>query len=141
MERIVPRALLLAAPLLFALQCWTCGEYGEPYPAVTMPAFGGVPRRGTFERPDLLFFAGDREVARRSVADLFPEMPKTNRVVIGHSIHADRPIDSETESWLERRGRELAPTADKMIIRWNRHPTPPRKGEPQWIGDVSVSLR
>lgn len=86
------RIIFASTIALLAAQCWFIPRYGEPYPAVTMPAFGG---RGGFldghvalERYDAVFIAEGREFSFPP-AVLLAEFPDSHHPAIAD--HALRP--------------------------------------------------
>lgn len=132
-----PRLALAAAPLLFAFQCWVIAEYGEPYPAMTLPGFGRVPVWSEVERPSVIVMVAGRVAGEHSIAELLPDHSRTHQAVIAFGrLHHSSAATPAVSAWLLRRGRRLHPDADRVIIRWHKRDL--ASGSIAWAGDFST---
>lgn len=142
-EKRFAYSFLLCVALFVALQTTVVALKGEPYPAVILPGFGSRFDATHQERPTVLLLRGDELLSSHTMRELAPSLPvqQAGNLVHTHMHHSASPKPSMSV-WAAKRAAELNPSAkaDRLVIRWHRHPYPGVKGQVEWAGDFSIPL-
>lgn len=117
LPRVIPRLLLISAPLLFAMQAGIEQRAGEPYPALILPRFGRAPKHAL--RPVVVISRQGAILHECSVGDFFSEWPRQNQQSIPWAFLTAEP-SATVKQWLAKRAASLEPHSDEARVEWRQ---------------------
>lgn len=131
LNHTLPRIILASVPILCAAQFYVLRTYGEPYPALILPSFGGSAPREFHRRQDVVLLSGGKELHTVTIDEFLPHVQRSIRPrLVSRNLRPDDECSAETRAWLVELGRQLEPATDAVEIRW-MHIT---KAGSEWVG-------
>lgn len=117
--------LFLLAALALPVQVLLRAAFGEPYPGLYQPSFGGVPEAGNVaitREPKITIVYDDGTRRRVKITGLLPSTPQVEAPIFRSAFYdPKRARDPETLKWIrERIERQSGREAEAMIVEWQR---------------------
>lgn len=131
LNHTLPRIILACVPFLCAAQFYVLRTYGEPYPALLLPSFGGSSPRQFQERQDVALLSAGKVVRTVTIDEFLSHVQRSIRPrLVNRNLRPQDECSAETRAWLLSLGKQHEPSTDAVEIRWMRA----TKGGEVWAG-------